>query len=279
MESGSGSSSGGPVGGTTQVSTSTGVVSTLTSAAASTSGVTTDAGDGPGTTSTTESGSDASDSTGGDPLDSVCDPQPTEAAPLLLLDEAPLYETKHLEFEGACTVAGILDEEEVWSFDFECGADTFRVSVGYLYPSNLQVGDGVQLSIFIDSPWWGNGYVKVMREGMLEFAAMEGEGLPGGGPSLPPEDFFAPLSVELRADVCAVEPEWDGSFIGKPCTRDQRLGLSFTVDDATATVVDLNAGSFGPFDVSVGYTRNYVEVHCTDTPSGRRQFAVVRRPA
>lgn len=231
---------------------------------------------GAGTTTRSDGSSAGSSSTGwDDPLGSVCDPQPTEPRVVVYYDDDPPFDVPHLDFQGTCTVQDVETEGDLTSFDFSCGEVSHRLGLGES-ENVLDVGDTVELSLFIDSPWWSNLYLKVMRDGVIELAAMHGQALPSGGRGFPPVGFFAPLSVAEQDGLCDDEEPWDGSFIGRPCTLDRRLGLAFELDGAQATVLDRTQGTVGPLEVHVGNTVNHVEVSCTDTPGAWREFLVVR---
>jgi len=140
----------------------------------------------------------------------------------------------------------------------------------------LAPGDPVEVSMFVTAPWWGNAFLKVVRDGEVMLAAAQGEGLSGGS-DLPPAGFFEPLSVVVRVDLCEEEPEHEaGPFGSGPCTRDQRRGIEFGLDGDEAVVLDRNEGEVGPLRVYVGRTVRHVEVSCTDTPGGWVEFVALR---
>lgn len=212
---------------------------------------------------------------------SICDPQPVGPSLPMQIDGMEVYDTPHLEVFETCEVEDLRVEEAFLVLDFVCPQGSHSVSVTAPALPTLGPGDTVELSLYVDSPWWGNAYVKVMHDGDLVLAAMSGESLPNGGQYLPPEDFFAPLTHELLMEVCALEPEAEDdetSFIGEPipCFRERRLAIAFGIGAASTTVFDHNGGSAGGLSIDVGRAIEREDVSCPDTPGGWREFIVVR---
>jgi len=264
-------------GSTSGGSTSTGddVDPTLASGSVSSA---TSSSSGSDTTGEVETEASSSSTTGDAPL-SVCDPQPDGPRLPLLIEALAGDPTGHIELVDDCQVDAVDTQDGLLEVSFACAMGPFRVSLTTPTVPDLQVQDAVELSLFVDSPWWSNAYVKVMRDGELALAAMAGEALPGGSTSYPPEDFFAPLGLELLTDVCDAEPAPDdgtGFLGGDPCTQDRRLAITFALEGDSTTVFDRNAGSIGDLSVHVGETVHYEEVTCTDTPGGWREFIAVR---
>jgi hypothetical protein len=219
------------------------------------------------------SSDDSSTETDTEGPESVCDPQPEDVEVGVLIDGTPSWEHPHTELEVGCIVTwvgnigpaalhvGLACEDGV--------AHTIDVSdVGDL---EVATGDTVELSLYIDAPFWANVYVALRKDGELVLAAMDADALPGDGDDggHPGPGFFAPLDILALHEVCPEEPEETEpcNFICQGCTRDRRLALAFLSIDDADVVFDHGTGQVGDLALTVGDAREHVEVFCTDTPA------------
>lgn len=177
---------------------------------------------------------------------------------------------------GVCEIENINHDGELLAVGFSCGEEAFRVQLGTDATSGLELGDVMQISLSVDVPWWGNGYVKVLRDGELMLAAMSAQSLPGQAAELVAADFFAPLSVSGSSELCDAEPDPGTNFVGMLCTRDQRQGIDFALGDGEATLLDRTGGTLGPLEIYVGRTVRHVEVFRSDTPGTWAEFIAVQ---
>ena len=228
-------------------------------------------------------GASESDSTTGEPLPaSVCDPQPEEIRIVATVEDWP--DVPGNEFELSCTVADIyhLADTPLTGIVFDCAEGMPTVFLPIPFELDLSVGETVQVSAFVDEPWWSNVFVAVHREGELVLAGMSADSLPAddGAPQHPAADFWAPLTVTAVEDVCDVELDpyehCDAFICPGTCSRDRRLALQLTMGADDVTVLDRTHGTLGPLQVDVGEAVERVEVYCTDTPNGWYSFAATR---
>jgi hypothetical protein len=236
------------------------------------------------TTSTTST--DSTESTGGSSSEtgepaSVCDPQPEEVESGVVVDGKPGWDHEHTELTVLCAVTWVGSPGVALHLGLACEDGPHTIDVTDVGPLEVYEGDTVELSLWIDVPWWANVYVALRKDGELVLAAMQADGLPGVDDGAhPPADFWGPLQVALLDDVC--EPEADPqdepcNFICPgTCTHDRRMALAFLDGTEAEVVYDAGSGELGDLVIVVGEAREHVEVFCTDTPGARIGFVALR---
>ncbi len=230
----------------------------------------------------TTGASESSSTTDAPPTGSVCEPQPEQIRIVITVQDWPPGIAGN-SFELPCTVTDIypLADTPLTGIVFDCESGTPTVLLPLPHALDLAEGDAVELSVFIDEPWWSNVFVAIHRDGELVVAGMAADSLPAddGAPQHPAADFWAPLTVTAHDDVCDVETEsLEPCFdeLCPDCTRDRRLALELTHDAESSTVLDRSVGTLGAMEVTVGETVDHVEVFCTDTPNAWYSFVVAR---
>lgn len=235
-------------------------------------------------TATTTTDADTSTSTGDTETDtdgpaSVCDPQPEEVEAGILVDGIPSWDHPHTELDTSCVVTFVGTVGPALHIGLACDDGAHTIDIADIGELDVLAGDIVELSIFIDAPWWANVYVALRKDGELVLAAVDADELPGADDGFhPAADFFAPLDIAVLHEVCPAEPEdvEPCNFICQGCTRDRRLALAFIEDGEAEVVFDRGTGQLGDSAIVVGHALEHVEVFCTDTPGWRFDFALLR---
>jgi hypothetical protein len=258
---------------TITVSTS---IDTIASITATDSATSTTTGHHPSDTSSdgTETETDT------DGPESACNPQPEDVESGVLVDGIPSWEHEHTELEVSCVVTWIGSLGPALHLGLACDDGAHTIDVSDIGGIDVVAGDIVDLSLYIDVPFWANVYVALRKDGELVLAAVDADALPGeeddGGH--PSHEFFAPLDLIVLHEVCPEEPEDPEpcNFVCHGCTRDRRLAITF-VDDGEADVVfDHGSGQAGDLAIVVGHAVEHVEISCTDTPAWRFGFVALR---
>jgi len=210
---------------------------------------------------------------------SVCDPQPEDVEAGILVDGTPSWDHPHTELDTSCIVTFVGTVGPALHLGLACDDGAHTIDVADVGELDVVAGDLVELSIFIDVPWWANVYVALRKDGELVLSAVDADELPGAGDGFHPgPDFFAPLDIAVLHEVCPIEPDdvEPCNFICQGCTRDRRLALAFVDDGEAEVVFDHGSGQLGDIAIVVGRAREHVEVFCTDTPGWRFDFVALR---
>ncbi len=229
------------------------------------------------TTSADTTGTETDSDTEGP--ESVCDPQPEEVEAGILVDGTPSWDLPHTELDTSCIVTFVGSVGPALHLGLACDDGAHTIDVADVGELDVIAGDIVELSIFVDVPWWANVYVALRKDGELVLAAVDADELPGADDGLhPAADFFAPLDIAVLHEVCPAEPEdvEPCNFICQGCTRDRRLALAFIEDGDAEVVFDRGTGQLGDTAIVVGHALEHVEVFCTDTPGWRFDFVALR---
>lgn len=219
------------------------------------------------------------DSTTGDLPQSACDPQPDDIETAVLVDGIIGWEHAPTSLTTTCVITWIGPVGTALHLGLACADGSHSLDVSNVGDSALELGDVVELGVWIDVPWWADVYVVVRRDGEVMLAAMSAETLPGGGNDGPSAEFFAPLQVELLDDVCPIEPsvpEPCNFLCSDPCTVDRRAALAFLEGDEAEVVYDRRAGRLGTTAIEVGSAMEHVEVTCADTAGAWFGFVAIR---
>lgn len=229
-------------------------------------------------TGTSDGGSTTSDTD--DPPVSICDPQPEGVHTILLVDDMDGSELQDTDSVSSCAVTSVTIVDELQHVGMACADGVHTLDFTEVGELDLQPGDVVEFSLFVDAPFGANTYVALHQGGELVLAAMYGAQLPGDD-GAPFEEFFAPLRTVALTEVCEIEPIDDGpcNFICPgSCTRDRRLALAFFEDDDAAVIYDSGAGELGELAIAVDTAVEHAEVFCTDVPGAYFEFIAVREP-
>lgn len=237
------------------------------SASGNTSVATTDE---PGTTGSSSAGESSSGDDGScPPFDgSTCDPQeqfgPEAAA--WTFDGGDFQVSDILDVQ--CNVAEFVDDELTMTVTLECDEEelsqhTVVAPHNPVTPLNLGVGTIVRLTYRSEMPFWRNEWFNLRgQDGRFILGGVQSSTL------LPADaaDFFAPIGVTLRDDVCEIEPDCD-QFCG-PIRRDA-IGVAVG-DGEQVSIYDGNTGVVGTpttytFVVGEAYSR-VGDSGCKDVP-------------
>lgn len=217
-----------------------------------------------------------------DPPHSVCDPQPEDVDNLVIVDGEVGGEISEADIVTACAVTSVGAEDDLLHIGLACADGVHTLDVTDVGPIDLTPGDEVELSLFVDAPWWANVFIALRRDGELVLAVLSADGLPDGGGDSPDEDFWSPLRPIALSQACPEEPEevepCQGFICPPDCTRDRRLALAFFTDDDAEVIYDHGTGQLGDLAIVVADAREHVEVLCTDTPGEFYEFIAVRAP-
>jgi hypothetical protein len=217
-----------------------------------------------------------------DPPMSVCDPQPEDVDNLVIVDGEIGGEMTETDIVTACAVTSVSVEDDMLHVGLACSDGVHTLDVTDVGPIDLSPGDEVELSLFVDAPWWANVFIALRRDGELVLAVLSAESLPEGDGHSPEEGFWSPLRPVALTQVCPDEPEevepCQGFICPPDCTRDRRLALAFFTDDDAEVIYDHGSGQLGDLAIVVDDAREHVEVLCTDTPGAFYEFIAVRAP-
>jgi hypothetical protein len=235
---------------------------------------------GDDTSSSSDTSETDTDSTTGDLPHSVCDPQPEDIETAVIFDSMIGWEHEPTDLQTSCIVTWVGPLGTALHIGLACEDGGHSLDVSDVGPTTLEAGDHVDLSVYIDVPWWANVYVAIHRDGELMLAATDADSLPGDSDNGSDPDFFAPMQLALLDDVCDIEPIVDepcqGFICEEPCTVDRRQAIAFLDQHGAEVVYDRGAGQLGPFAIEVGEAIEHVEVECVDTSGARYSFVAVR---
>lgn len=252
----------------------------LTSPATSIGSIGHTAGDATTDTGAVDTSTGADDSSTGEPT--VCEPLPdAEVEAFLVIDNQPAFELGHTEIQTSCVVSWVGSFGTAIHVGLGCDDGAHSLDVADIDAIDLFVGDVVELSVYVDAPWWANAYAALRRDGELVLAAMDAEALPGAGEDYPAADFFAPLSIGLIDDACPPEPpqaEPCDFICPEICHVDERLALVFFIGAHFTVIYDHAVGALDELSLAVGTAVEHVEVLCPDTAGGRITLVAVRTP-
>lgn len=203
---------------------------------------------------------------------SICDPQPEidSSAAAWSIDDNQAFQAALTDVQ--CVVADFQDDGTTMTIELHCdeeelAAHTIVVPSNPITPLNLGIDNSVRLSYTAETPMWTDDWFAIRRvEGGLIIGGSSASGL------VPSADFFAPLAMNVRDDVCAQECLID------ECGPRARHAIDVTVDGEETTVYDRTVGIVGDptqYTVVVGTASGFVgPVECTDTPEAWYQVIV-----
>jgi hypothetical protein len=259
---------------TITVSTS---IDTIESITATDSATSTTSGHHPSDTSS-DGGTETETDTEGP--ESACNPQPEDVEAGVLVDGMPSWEHDHTELEVSCVVTWVGSLGPALHLGLACDDGAHTIDVSDIGGFDVVAGDIVDLSLYIDVPFWANVYVALRKDGEIVLAAVDADSLPGeeDDDGHPPHDFFAPLDLVVLHEVCPEEPEDPEpcNFVCHGCTRDRRLAIAFVDDGEAEVVFDHGTGQAGDLAIVVGHAVEHVEISCTDIPGWRFGFVALR---
>jgi hypothetical protein len=217
-----------------------------------------------------------------DPRMSVCDPQPEDVDNLVIVDGLTGGEMSETDIVTACAVTSVSVEDDMLHVGLACSDGVHTLDVTDVGPIDLSPGDEVELSLFVDAPWWANVFIALRRDGELVLAVLSADSLPEGDGHSPEDGFWSPLRPVALTQVCPEEPEevepCHGFICPPDCTRDRRQALAFFTDDDAEVIYDHGSGQLGDLAIVVDSAREHVEVLCTDTPGAFYEFIAVLGP-
>lgn len=229
------------------------------------------------------------DTTTGDDVPSVCDPQP-QNVPSRLAVAWPEGTEADVVIDASCEVTAyeqVAADEGVLRLlcaepDGPTARDIEIHAVPFVAPP-LDVGDTVHayvdFKIFTDIPGWTHIAIRDEADelvlGMRDFHEQS---------ELDITAWFAPIAISLDADVCDPEPfelEEPGNFIIEPCPNQvERAAIALSAPFGDALVYDHTIGALGPYDVHVPAAAMLIpqgqEVSCETRPYPSGRVVILR---
>ncbi len=180
----------------------------------------------------------------------------------------------------SCVVLSVTNEQTSTTLELTCGGPPDAPQVTLTYgalvhtPPALIEGDGVTLSVAVDTPFWMNRWFALFRSG-----GAESELLAAGirADRLDPPGMTFGEFLQGAADLATV----DGLCPDEPgdCGKQRRLALDLTAAGETTRVVSPGDGVAGGLALLVEFaTLNVPPIQCSDLPGEWFDLVIERQP-